>query len=246
MKTALLFLLAFPLVAIPAGARDKNFPEEESRQVLQDYAKCVVKKNPELVGQYIRYEYTLPKPFNRRVFEQLMPPSCLKSAGFVSRLTARDLMIRGALAEQLLKRDGIPILTLSSRNLVTLGFPVVGEFSPVGRSGKTLTGSELEEAKIRYARSVLDDFVLQLGQCVTRAAPDRVKSVIETSLDDPEEIAAMRALSSEIAGCVSSGETLKFNRTNLRAAMAISYYRFITTTPQSVNAAHQERGATNA
>lgn len=206
-----------------ASSFHQKVTDQQARSILNLYAGCVVKRNPELAARFVRFE--IEPRLDDETIKRIAPSGCLMNA----TLRMRDIYYRGALAEQLIKRQlkQVPALTASS---VVLTYPEVRDFDPSRyNSGKPMTDEMLQAAKLGYAQSVLDNYVLRLGECVTKTSPNKARSVLSTRMDNPAEMLALQSLSTEIAGCVSKGETIKFNRTNLRAAIAVSYYRLIAT-----------------
>jgi hypothetical protein len=208
------------LLCSPANAKSRN---SEARAMMSRFAACTVQRRPEVVRHFVLTPGVRPSPSD---LPMVAPSECLWRAGEdVSQLRMRDALYRGALAEQLIRAEmaGAPVLDPSS--LQALEWPQPERPSMVDERGRGLTAAALKERELRYAVAVADDYVMHLGECVVRADPAGSRAVVLTEMDSQEELARMHAMAPTIAGCVAQGQTLKFNRTTLRAALAVSYYR---------------------
>ena len=206
-----------------AAARSKG---AEARLVMKRFAACTVHREPEIARRFVlsRLDERLPE----RDFRKLVSSSCLREAGaFVARLSMRSGLFRGALAEELVRAGKPDVATgdLSTVPPLAWGDPVApanidGEGRPIGAKAR-------RELETSYRQAIGDVFVARLGECVVRADQAGSKAVLLSSLDSAQELAAMKLLSGVIASCVARGETLRFNRTTLRAGLALSYYRLV-------------------
>jgi hypothetical protein len=92
---------------------------------------------------------------------------------------------------------------------------------------KRLTASDRERVQQLRDLAIIESKVGRLGECAVRANPAAAAEVLQTPIDDPAELAALQRMTSEIATCIKAGETAAFTRTDLRAAMGLSYYRLL-------------------
>ncbi len=67
------------------------------------------------------------------------------------------------------------------------------------------------------------------GECVVRQEPAKARYWLLTPPDSPEEISRINDLRPAFADCLNEG-TMKFNRTTMRGAVAINYYRLAMAT----------------
>jgi hypothetical protein len=61
--------------------------------------------------------------------------------------------------------------------------------------------------------------------CVVRAEPAKAWAVFQTGPTSPEELAALQAIGSTLAGCVPSGQQVAFTKSGVRASLALASYR---------------------
>lgn len=195
--------LAIALAPAPAAAPGKwqQHSPARSREVLRAFADCAVKLEPALARRFVLMpaEQRMPEAEFRRLFNG----RCLGFLG--GQLQMRAWASRGALAEALVRRQvsGPAPAALAAAAPLEWRLP-----APVP--------TPLDEA---------EQLVSRLGECTVRADPAGTLAVLRSKADGPSEVERMKALTPRIAGCVQSGSTLEFNRSNLRTAMAIAYYR---------------------
>ena len=209
-----LMCLAMPA---PAVALDKSDREGRlGRAVLNDFAKCVVKRNPDLSKKMVLNTPEDSPPEAEVV--KLLHPWCVGLWGV--HLRASDLALRAALAEELVRASGRwPELSPSAKRRLDWTVPQTLKAGPgIGRLSPTFVQKTLESL-------AADARVGRLGECVVRTSPSGAAAVLNTKLDSKAEISALKALTPQIGGCMKAGETSAFNRTNLRQAIALSYYR---------------------
>jgi hypothetical protein len=204
----------------PAGATNKG---GEARAMMNRFAACTVQRQPEFARRFVLNPGARPSPSD---LEKVAPPECLWRAGRdVIELSMRDALYRGALAERLIRGDLSDSPALDPASLPALEWPDPERPSLVDQRGRGLPAAAQKEAQRRYAAAVADNRIMPLGECVVRADPAGSRAVMTTEEDSPEELAKLKAMSPTIARCIARGGTPNFNRTILRAALAVSYYR---------------------
>lgn len=204
----------------PASAKSKGV---EARVIMKSFAACTVKRAPRIAVQFVvkQPDERLPE----RDFQKLVSSNCLAATSpFVASLKMRSTLFRGALAEELVRVEMIDQPTIDPASVPPLVWSDPVPPSPLDDRGRPLSSKAIGEREAAYAVALADIYVGRLGECAVRADPGGAKAVLLTGIDAAEELAAMKAMATTIATCVRRGETLKFNRTTLRAAMAISYY----------------------
>ncbi len=133
---------------------------------------------------------------------------------------------QGAIANQLVIEELGNGFVLETAKMGPLAWP--SPIRPAEVDAKS--GMPLPEAKIialqkGYNISLGFHYVTLLGECIVRNNPVGAQAVFNTKVDSTEEINSLKAMSETIAGCVAAGHTIKFNRTNLRNSLAMSYYK---------------------
>jgi hypothetical protein len=208
------------LPCAPAGAKGGN---GGARAMMNRFAACTVERRPDFARRLVLNWGKLPSPAD---IQELASAYCLGWAGSdVIELDMRDALYRGALAEQLIRRDLSKAAVIDPIPLPALEWPGPQRPSLVDRRGRGLPAAAQKELERRYTETVADNQVMPLGECVVRADPAGSRAALLTEMDSREELATLKAMSPTIARCIAGGETSKFNRTTLRAALAVSYYR---------------------
>lgn len=205
----------------PADASNKG---AGARAMMNKFAQCMVQRRPDFARRYV---LNWGVPPSRSDLQEIASSACLLWAGSdVIELNMRDALFRGALAEQLIRRELAKADVIDPIPLPALEWPGAQRPAAGGEKGPRVNAAAAgKEAERRYAVAVSDNQVMPLGECVVRADPAGSRTALLTEMDSADELARMKAMSPTIARCIAQGATPKFNRTILRAALAISYYR---------------------
>jgi hypothetical protein len=210
--SGLALMLAAAATQAPAKPADwQDAPATVSRRILQDFAWCTVRREPALARSFaLMNEGERLAPAD---FEKLFDGRCL---GMINaQLQMRACQSRAALAEALLVRDA------SLRRATSFASAGALNWS----SGPAMTPANPEIAARFAAANADDQPVGKLGECVVRADPAGAMDVLKTKIDSDAERKRFAALAPRIVACVQQGQTRSFNRTNLRAGMALAYFR---------------------
>lgn len=228
-------------VAQRASAEKQNTSEAQksrdarfARKVMQEFAQCVVDRHDDLALRFVLVDADQWVP--EEEFKKLAGGKCLGFRG--GRLKMARAYYRGALADELIRDELSKDFTLTPAGLAPLNWREPEQPPQTDRkTGKALTPEKAKDFADRYNIALAEHYVAQLGECVVRTDAAGARKVFDTALDSAEEIAALKALSPSVSGCVPEGQTLTFNRTNLRYALAVGYYRLAD--------AQRATGATN-
>lgn len=224
MKAAIMFSAAsFALVVtIPVSAWAQN-TSNNARLILSRFSKCAVKANSGLARAAVLGRPGAP--LGDRAFRQLYTPNCLSGAG---ELRMPATIIKGALAEELihLKYHSGPVsLDPSTRPALDWSFDFDARIDGMG-------GKKAEQRSEAARQALTQESVLgRIGECVVRSNANEVVNVFQSPVDGPEELAAMKSLSPALSSCLSSGQTVAFDKTNLRSALARAYFRLAEAAP---------------
>jgi hypothetical protein len=185
--------------------------------MLSDFAKCVVKRNPAFAKRFV-WSASVDRLSDSEVYKAL-DPRCFGLWGMSIRIS--DLPMKAAFAEELVRQGPgrWPQIDGSKQGPLNWVVPTVV------RPGPGIEGVSRSTAQDILQRAQVEALVGQLGECVARTTPAGSVAVLNTKIDSRAELAAMKTIGPQIAGCVGAGQTIAFNRTNLRYAIALSYYR---------------------
>lgn len=198
-------------------------------KVSETLTKCLATEKTELAARYLLSVERL----SQNEFDELTGSDCMMM--WSGKLTMGGFHFRAALAEALVDKQ-LTVLEASTLDRVKpLTWPIPQSVSKIdSESGKPLTAELLSAAEQDYARDAALYFVSVIGECVARAAPLPVRSLIGTKAGSAEELESFKQISAQISACVPQGEPIRFGRKNLRAALATSYYRLAHAEPESV------------
>ncbi|WP_300974104.1 hypothetical protein [Sphingomonas sp. LHG3406-1] len=210
-------ILPVILVAIATAPSGKNEWREavasDTRQVLQAYARCSAKLEPDLAARFVLMNDGERLP--ERDFRRLFDGKCLGLRGGQMRM--RAWRSRAALAEALIVRNNDRFKRDSFASVPPLEWTITQPVPDVPTDAAAAQlHAQVSQAEAQHAA---------LGECVSRADPVSTLAVLKSKIDSDDEMAKLKALAPRIAGCVQQGQTLAFNRTHLRAGMALAYYR---------------------
>jgi hypothetical protein len=204
----------------PADAKNSG---GGARAMMIRFAACTVQRERDFARRFVLAPGLRPTP---AALEKLGPPECLRRAGEdIIELRMRDALYRGALAEQLIRAEMSSTAIIDPSSVPALAWPEPERPSAVNERGRSLTAAEQKRSELGYAEAAADQNVMRLGECVVRADPAGSRDAVLTEMDSANELAKLKAMAPTIARCVARGQTPKFNRTTLRAALAVGYYR---------------------
>lgn len=198
-------------------------PAKDTRQIIAEFARCVVKRHRTEVAQLVLSGVS--NPTGRKVAD----PDCLwdtmAKADAAVALSLPPTIFEYALADVLVK-DEFPKFDAS---LITTAGPIRQPvldptlFAP--KPGKHYGPEELQELERTKAKMIAGIAFSQFGECVARADPVGSYALLGTEPTSPAEGAAIQALMPALAGCLDQGEQFDANRTNIRGIIAVNLYR---------------------
>lgn len=216
----LLLMSAAAAAAAPApSANWRTSSPEEARKILQSFASCAADAEPAIARRFVLLREG--ERLGEKEYQRLFDGRCLGFLGGQMRM--RAWRSRAAIAEALIRRN-----PAAFRSVAILAAPPIDWASaPALLDAKADPATVAREAEIILAETQMS----ALGECVVRADPSAAFDVVQSKIDSDQEMSKLRALAPKIAGCVQQGQTISFNRTNLRSAMALAYYRLAVAAP---------------
>jgi hypothetical protein len=223
-----LFALIALIVCTPATSVIAKSPKVEAREaaygrrILREFAACVVDSHRNLARQFALMRSN--DRLNDTDFQKLASGRCLGFRGGILKMHPE--YFRGALANRLVIVDLSGEPPLIPDNIPPLEWDQpLPPTDAVFASDKPVPNFDEAKQKQKYDLALAFTLTAQLGECVVRKDAAASRIVLETAVDSPDELAKLKEMNVTIAKCVASGQTLSFNRTNLRNSIAISYYR---------------------
>jgi hypothetical protein len=198
-----LFLVAALAALIPNRAQAQADTQTDAILAMHRYAECVVSLSAATSGIL-----GVPpgSPAERALLRQIMTPRCFNGQGFVYVLDDQPQLLRGAIAEVVLRggnrRDGrrvrwVPPFTIAAAADV--------------------------EALDERGRSSLR--ALDFAQCIVAASPAAVETLLGTLPTMPPEDRAFRLLTPSLGPCLPAGARMSVSRPQLRGFLAEAAYR---------------------
>ena len=111
------------------------------------------------------------------------------------------------------------------------------------RTGKPLDAKAVDAQKAAVAATLGAIALNQLGECVVQADPTGARSVLDTPIGKPEELAAINAITPVMGQCLPKDFKLVLDRSTVRSAVALSYYRMAMAARGTVWAGEASAGA---
>lgn len=239
MKFALL-LLSAAVVATPAPAQLKPeaplgtripeapdfFPVDRTQDVMRKFAECAVKKFPELSHRMV---LDSSKVRVDKLYLKVADPDCLVQATAyqygVVQLRMSPESFRYAVADVLVARNLQSLAPTQVLSAARLPKPAISPSDYLAKASDKRVGftqKDYDEARQRDVAAIaLSDF----GECVVRANPQGARDLLRTKINSNEELGALRAIMPSFSGCLDRGSTLKTDRSTVRGAVALTYYR---------------------
>ena len=186
-----------------------------ANEVLRSFARCIVTYHGDAARRYVLLPLGSWVP--HKDFLDIGDSRCL---GFVSgRLAMGGLAYRGALAEELLRWD----FTHLNADALASASPL--DWSPFrsGVDGPLAPQTPSEGQRVPNV-ALAGGMIGALAECVIRRSPVGSRALLNTKTE-PAERAAMQVLLPDIAQCTQATGTVRFNRSSLRQAVAVAYYR---------------------
>lgn len=227
MKTILLLAL----LAAGAPEDEREFTTAQTRETIDAYGACIVKKQPARAAQAIREN--VDNGTLMRKYKRLIDGSCLplpKGQQLEARFSGDQY--RYALADALVRREfaATPAPDLSS--VARLDHRDPGEPpARVDARGRPVKDKDYREALENYQRARAFTFLSRYGECVVRVDPAAARALLMTTPESAEEAERFAAMNTSFATCLPEGETVKLGKLALRGTIAINYFRLAHAAP---------------
>jgi hypothetical protein len=220
-------VIAFLIGAAAAGAAapgQSEFTAKETRRLLDDYGRCIVKRWPKVAAEAIQRNVDNKELVKR--YKVLVDGSCLPVRGQGAlRVKFEGDQYRYALADALVRHELAAVAPPVLDDVPQLQRREPVEPSKLSRSGKPLKPAQYAAAVRAYEQEQAFNYLSRYGECVVRVDPAAAKALLLTAPETPEESARFAAMSTAFATCVPEGRTMSFGKLALRGTIATNYYR---------------------
>jgi hypothetical protein len=186
--------------ARPRGAVTPEEREDQAtaRRVMLTYAACLLRARPRTAAAVLAAPYGDEEQMNA-IRRRVQGFDDCMGAGM--RMAFRPTTLAGALAEAGLRAR---FATADLAPVAALADEDVARLGLTPRNGYE-----------------------ELAACIARRDPQAVRALVLTEPATPEERVARRAVTPDIAPCVSQGQSLQVDMVGLRAMLAAALYRML-------------------
>ena len=206
----------------PKGAY--KFSEEEAQAAMRDYVACSVKASPALASQAVVEDWETRQLIGQG--SKLVSPACTRAAGLVGQMRFQPEIFRAAAAERLIVVNSTIAPTKEVlAPLAPLAYHMPWPVKTVDDKGKPLSAEAIAKQQEGYNHRLAVIAGQQIGECTVKADPQTVRKLFDTADNSDAELAAMKALTGILPGCVPAQKKFSFNRQSLRGSLAMAYYR---------------------
>lgn len=191
---------------------DRSDDSLRGARVLWAFSDCLVRRQPDDVDAYLA---TAPgSPQANEIVADLVnqgrSSTCLGRAGAfrIGEMRMTPRAFRGSLSEARYRSlyPDQPAAGLARLEPIEIATPAFN-------------------ARVTTAAEPVDEIIRIFGECVVAARPIEVDALIRTELGSDAEWAALDALYDAMDSCLWQGQSVEFNRENLRGALAEALYR---------------------
>ena len=218
--------MAVMLTIAPLGVSEarvgmRKFTEAEARQAAKFMGECTVKREHDLARGFVMAGGDWKALNVRR--DRIVQNECLPKSNMVTLMT--NDAYAGAIAEALIHADGVGTPSASAVASSALTYPEPTPVRTTDKSGQPLSQDKIDSQNKGIERRMIANNRLRLGECIVRHEAALSRGILDTQLDTPSELAAIKALVPAMTQCLPSGQTVGFDRATLRNAIAVAVYR---------------------
>ena len=199
----------------PDPAAQVAAAEAATRQVRTEFKKfteCVVAKNAGEARTYVVED--LSPQETTRLRNRMLDDACWRAAtGAEPPIATTGLKLQGMLAEALMAAEGGRGPLQDVANIAPL------KHDPLSAADRRKADAET----VKFTDAMVRLF--SAGECVVRANPNGSLALLKTGLASPQETEALIALRPAFDACPKWDSSYAASPTELRAAIASSYYR---------------------
>lgn len=195
-----------------AQAEAQTHAQDESIRAMRSYGRCVVELSPSSSRRVLGQPPGSRQ--ERALLRAVANDLCLDGQGAVERLDFEPQMLRGAIAEAILRLDALPRKPGQR----------VDHVPPFA----ALTSADIA-ALDEKSRAAL--WGLEFAQCIDLAAPETVTALFKTDPASPQEGQVFQQLRAYMGPCVPQGQQMTISKPQLRGFLAEAAYRAASAAP---------------
>lgn len=213
----------------PLKSTPRTEEPDEARRIEHRVTNCVVKRQRAAAMRYMLAPASADtKREIDRIIRKIGDSHCLRSeSSFFGdiRIIWQAETLRYALADALVRQE-LEFAPLADLDRVAdLDHPVLNEADFQPRPGKRSDSKllhDLAESRIGEQRRI---YLSVIGECVVRTDPKNARELLSADPTTPLEDLAFGSLTPALEKCIVAGQTLAFDKSQIRGTVAYSYYR---------------------
>ena len=210
--------------------REARRQQPELMALSDEYGDCVVRDPTRGANARVVVLEQLTNEELNQQFPRLMNVNCMSDAvintqqrGGVSGLGFPPEIMQYTLATALVRKD---FATPGPANLDSVPALVRRPLDlETDEQIAALPARRREEAERKRTAKIGFRVLSEIGECVSRAAPETVRRWAFVRLGSPEEQAIISEVRPNLAGCIPQGREVRLTPQHLRGATLLNYYR---------------------
>jgi len=207
------------LLALTMSATTPEPASRTDRMFLSTYAHCITEQRPDAARKAVLEDWDS----RSLVFRDLLRGEGCAVRGMRYQFPAG--VLKAAMAGALIPRDLGSVDAATITSAPALSYTMPEPVKTVDDKGRPISAKGVErqqkavEGKLRWIA------IAQFGKCVARLAPAAVPVLANTITASDAELEALKAFAPHLPGCLPKGMTIELDRSTLRGAVTLAYYR---------------------
>lgn len=200
--------------------------DEETRQVISRYGKCVVRRKADAASTFV-LAHQKSKELQGLTFNDISDRYCLGFAGWDQVVGAYfpSGTLRYTLAEALVLKEfsGNPAQSFAHVPALPPSIVDPADFQP--KPGQRVSKRRNHWLEQSRTAATVAAYMSAYGECVVRTDPVGSHRLLMTEVTTPQESVELGKLKPALAACIPNQQKMAFNKAGIRGAIAVNYYR---------------------
>lgn len=218
IATALWATAAFGQSSFIGQPDQLDWNERATTGDLQRFAECAVRLHPKEASQLVLDVSGLAMQKYRAV---VFDADCLSPTMLALKIPPAEARFAIAYA---LVRNQLQTFDPSTLPLAS-PLPVPNLIPQYPPSNRRISQKELQEREYRKKRAESVLALQAFGECVVRANPHASRAVLFAKPNSADETQAFNSLMPALSGCLIKGHEFRVDKSSMRGALAVNYYR---------------------
>jgi len=206
------------LLSMMLAAAMREPADKTDRALLASYADCVVQHRPDDARKAVIENWDGDRLAREDLIRErrcVLPMRYQFHAG----------NFKAAMAGSLIRRDLGATDPATVSAAPTLGYTMPDPVRTVDEKGRQMSAKSIARQQEAIAAKAGWIAIAQFGECVARANPAAVPALADSAVGSESELAAIKSFGPQMPGCLPKGVKLELDRSTLRGAITLAYYR---------------------